>query len=104
MYLLTKNASGYFPLNTKWGGTSTLGGLLPGGGLRGMGYFRPNQAMQRGFIPGGGMGDFSVDPTTLGIGIGALALGMFLFGSKTGPALRRRKAARLRRKLRELEA
>src|SRR6266446_8852345 len=36
MYLLPNctDARGYFSLNTKWGGTSTLSGLLPGGGLR----------------------------------------------------------------------
>lgn len=101
--------TGYFPINTKWGGESTLSGILPGGGLRGMNYFRPNFAMARGNYPGGGhswnsMGALEVDPTTLMIGIGALALGMFLLGGKHGPKLRRRKAARLRRRLAELEA
>jgi|HubBroStandDraft_6_1064221.scaffolds.fasta_scaffold17089_6 hypothetical protein len=80
-------ATGYTPINTKWGGTSTLSGLLPGGGLR---YFRPNQAMARGMYPGRGLGQLEVDPTTLGLGIGALALGMFLFGRKH-PKKRRRK-------------
>jgi hypothetical protein len=85
-------STGYTPINTKWGGTSTLSGLLPGGGLR---YFRPNFAMNRGWYPGGQMGQLEVDPTTLGLGIGALALGMFLFGRKH-PKRRRRKS-RLRR-------
>jgi hypothetical protein len=84
MYLLPNctDARGYFPINTKWGGTSTLSGLLPGGGLRGLpertwarvqygsqshspggglhyferpaplAYFRPNFAMSRGNYPG----------------------------------------------------
>lgn len=100
-------STGYFPENTKWGGTSTLSGLMPGGGLRGIGLgaYRPNQAMERGFYPGlQGMGDLAVDPTMLIVGIGALALGVFLFGAKHGPRLRKRKAARLRRKLAALEA
>lgn len=107
MYVTTTGCpNGFFPINTKWGGTSSLSGILPGGGLR---YFRPNFAMARGMYPGGGhswnsMGQLEVDPTMLGLGIGALALGMFLFGSKHGPNLRKRKAARLRKKLRELEA
>lgn len=103
MYLLSEcsDSRGYFPINTKWGATSTLSGLLPGGGLR---YFRPNQAMARNFIPGGGLGQLEVDPGTLAIGIGALALGMFLLGGKHGPRLRKRKAARLRRRLAALEA
>jgi hypothetical protein len=84
MYLLPNctDSRGYFPLNTKWGGTSTLSGILPGGGLRGLqertwarlmygsqahnpggglhyferpaplSYFRPNFAMARGNYPG----------------------------------------------------
>jgi hypothetical protein len=103
MYLTEQcgDSRGYFPINTKWGGTSTLSGLLPGGGLR---YFRPNFAMARGNYPGGGLGQLAVDPGTLAIGIGALALGMFLLGGKHGPRLRKRKAARLRRRLAELES
>lgn len=93
--------NGYFPINTKWGGTSSLSGILPGGGLR---YFRPNFAMARGMYPGGGLGQLEVDPTALMLGIGALAVGMFLLGGKHGPKLRRRKAARLRRRLQSLEA
>lgn len=108
MYLTSQcgDSRGYFPINTKWGGTSTLTGLLPGGGLRG--YFRPNFAMARGNYPGGGhafnsgLGDLTVDPSLLGIGIGALALGMFLFGRKHPK--RARKRGRLRRALRELKA
>lgn len=94
--------TGYFPINTKWGGTSSLSGILPGGGLRGMGYFRPNFAMARGNYPGGGLGQLEVDPSLLGIGIGALALGMFLFGRKHPKRARRR--GRLRRALRELSS
>jgi hypothetical protein len=117
MYLLSDctDARGYFPINTKWGGTSTLSGLLPGGGLRGMAslaamsYFRPNFAMARGNYPGapgpgGTLGELEVDPGILAVGIGALALGMFLLGGKHGPRLRKRKAARLRRRLAQLEA
>jgi hypothetical protein len=84
MYLLPNctDARGDFLINTKWGGTSTLSGLLPGGGLRGLpertwarmqygsqahspggglhyfqrpaplSYFRPNFAMSRGNYPG----------------------------------------------------
>lgn len=94
--------TGYFPINTKWGGESTLSGILPGGGLRGMNYFRPNFAMARGLYPGGGhswnsMGALEVDPTMLGLGIGALALGMFLFGRKHPKRARRR--GRIRRAL-----
>jgi hypothetical protein len=92
--------TGYFPINTKWGGTSTLSGLLPGGGLR---YFRPNFAMARGMYPGGGLGQLEVDPTTLGLGIGALALAMFLFGRKH-PKRRGRRRGRVRRALSELRS
>jgi|SRR5579872_633838 len=100
--------TGYFPINTKWGGESTLSGILPGGGLRGgrMGYFRPNFAMARGMYPGRGLGrlgddttGIAVDPTTLGLGIGALALGMFLFGRKHP-----KRRGRLRRALSELRS
>lgn len=71
-----------------------------------LGFFRPNQAMNR--VYGGyqttpalsGLGDdVSVDPKILLGGIGLLAAGMFLFGAKKGPMLRERKRARLRRKL-----
>jgi hypothetical protein len=112
MYITAKGCpTGYFPINTKWGGESTLSGILPGGGLRGLNYFRPNFAMARGNYPGGGhswnsmgrMGDdVSADPTMLGLGIGALALGMFLFGRKHPKKARR--PGRLRRALRELRA
>lgn len=98
--------TGYFPINTKWGGTSTLSGILPGGGLRALGYFRPNFAMARGMYPGGGhswnsMGQLEVDPTMLGLGIGALALGVFLLGRKHPKRSRRRGRGRLRRALAE---
>lgn len=82
--------TGYFPINTKWGGESTLSGILPGGGLRGLGYFRPNFAMNRGLYPGR-MGALEVDPTLLGLGVGVLALGMFLRGRKSGRSRRRRR-------------
>jgi hypothetical protein len=125
MYLTQRGggSAGFFPTNTKWGSTSTLTGLLPGGDLRGqsLGYWRPNFAMARGNYPGmgqitkdvfsetekwylGRMGQVAVDPNLLGVGIGALALGMFLLGGKHGPKLRKRKAARLRRRLAALEA
>jgi hypothetical protein len=94
--------TGYFPINTKWGGESTLSGILPGGGLRGMNYFRPNFAMARGLYPGGGLGQLAVDPTMLGWGIGLLAAGMFLFGRKHPKRARRR--GRLRRALSELRS
>lgn len=103
MYLLSNGnrSTGYEPTNTKWGGISTLSGILPGGGLR---YFRPNQTMARGFIPGGGLGDDStdgltVDPTLLAWGIGALAVGAFLFGRKKPKSTR---SGRVRRAVREL--
>ncbi len=101
MYLTSQctDSNGYFPINTKWGSTSTLSGLLPGGGLR---FFRPNQAMARGFIPGGGLGaDLTLDPTTLGLGIGALVLASFLFGRKHP---RNKRGGRVRRALRELRS
>jgi hypothetical protein len=92
MYLTSQctNSRGYFPTNTKWGATSTLSG-----------FFRPNQAMARGFIPGGGLGALEVDPTTLGLGIGALALAAFLFGRKHP---RNKRGGRIRRALRELRS
>lgn len=108
MYLTSTcgNSDGFFPINTKWGSSSSLNGLLPGGGLRGgtrLGYFRPNFAMNRGNYPGS-MGAIETDPSLLLVGVGALALGMFLFGAKHGPRLRKRKAARLRRRLAALES
>ncbi len=122
MYLLPNctDARGYFPLNTKWGGTSTLSGLLPGGGLRGfrrpapLGYFRPNFAMSRGNYPGNqyvgapslgqqtkgastmaekwylGRMGLAVDPSLLAAGVGTLAVGMFLMGRKHPKRRRRR--------------
>jgi hypothetical protein len=55
-----------------------------------------------------GLGDdastgLTVDPKLLLTGVGLLAAGMFLFGAKHGPRLRKRKAARLRRRLAALE-
>lgn len=53
---------------------------------------------------GPGMGaDLAVDPKLLLTGVGLLAAGMFLLGGKHGPRLRKRKAARLRRRLASLE-
>lgn len=53
---------------------------------------------------GPGMGeDTTVDPKLLLTGVGLLAAGMFLLGGKHGPRLRKRKAARLRRRLAALE-
>jgi len=53
---------------------------------------------------GPGMGaDLAVDPKLLLTGVGLLAAGMFLLGGKHGPKLRKRKAARLRRRLAALE-
>lgn len=58
-----------------------------------------------------GLGDLTVDPTMLFLGIGLLAGAMFFFGGKTLPKIRRHRAGRIRRKigryqarLRELEA
>lgn len=45
----------------------------------------------------------TVQPTTLLVGVGLLAAGMFLLGGKHGPKLRKRKATRLRRRLAEVE-
>jgi hypothetical protein len=79
-------------------------------------YFRPNQARDRGVygsrttLAGLGAAPIAVDPTLLLWGVGALALGFFLFGTKAGPDLKKRKIARLAsrrealtRQLRELE-
>jgi hypothetical protein len=94
--------TGYFPINTKWGGTSTLKGILPGGGLRGMGYFRPNYAMARGLYPGGGLGALEVDPLLLFLGIDALLFAMFL--SKKKSSRRGRRRGRVRRALARLRS
>ncbi len=90
-----------------------------------LGFYRPNQAMNRayGTYPGlAGLGappvftipqlkrhltglgqDVAVDPKLLLGGIGLLAVGAFLFGAKKGPGLKRRRAARLRRRLAAIE-
>jgi hypothetical protein len=53
---------------------------------------------------GPGMGaDLTVDPKLMMAGVGLLAAGMFLLGGKHGPRLRKRKTARLRRRLAALE-
>jgi len=70
---------------------------------RGM-YALPFQnATAQGNAGLGRLGQISVDPTLLLGGIGLLALGMFLLGGKHMPKIRQRRAARLRRRLRELE-
>jgi hypothetical protein len=76
--------------------------------LNGLGALRFNRAVARGMYalpfyeppPRQRLGNLGaqVDTTTLLLGIGALALGMFLFGGKVGPKLRKRRAARLRRR------
>ena len=53
--------------------------------------------------PGMGEDTTTVDPKLLLTGVGLLAAGMFLLGGKHGPRLRKRKAARLRRRLAALE-
>jgi hypothetical protein len=91
-----------------------------------LGAFRPNQAMNRVYggyglsglgappvlsiaqmqrvVPLRGLGeDVAVDSKLLLGGIGLLTAGMFLFGAKHGPRLRKRKAARLRRRLAAIE-
>lgn len=80
----------------------------------GAGSGRYNRAVDRGmyalpFVPfpgqgSRGLGQISADPSMLFLGIGLLALGAFLFGSKHGPRIRRHRVARLRRRLSRLEA
>ena len=50
----------------------------------GLSFYRPNQAISRGVYGRrlSGLGQIEVDPTLLATGVGALALGMFLFGRK----------------------
>ena len=45
-----------------------------------------------------GLGDLTVDPTLLFIGIGVLFVGAFMFGGRATPALRKRKVSRLKAK------
>lgn len=94
-----------------------------------LGFYRPNQAMNRVYggyglsslgappvlsiasmkavRPLAGLGDVStdttVDPKLLLGGVVLLGAGMFLLGGKHGPRIRKRKAARLRRRLAALE-
>jgi len=94
-------------------------------GTKSLGFFRPNQALARKLyflgqdetttanaqppaptptipiIPAGGL---NVDPTMLIGGIALLAAAMFLFGTKKGPAIRRRRVARLRRRIAAIES
>jgi hypothetical protein len=60
-----------------------------------LGFYRPNQAISRGVYGRrlSGLGQIEVDPTLLALGIGALALGMFLFGKKKSGKRRRRNVA-----------
>ena len=58
-----------------------------------------------------GLGDLTVDPTLLLVGIGVLFVGAFMFGGKATPALRKRKVSRLKarrdkysKRIAELEA
>lgn len=101
MYLLPQcgDSRGYFPINTKWGGESSLQGLLPGGGLRGLGYFRPNFAMNRGNYPGSSLSGMDaidlMDPTTLAVGAGAVLLGWMLLKKFRGGGNGNRKIAHL---------
>jgi hypothetical protein len=70
-----------------------------------LGFYRPNQAIERGHYTGRrlqGLGQTSVSLSPLLVGIGVLAAGFFLLGSRTGPVLRRRRRARLERKLARL--
>lgn len=87
-------------------------------------FYRPNQSNYAGYPgltglgappvlsiaqmkavrPLSGMGDdVSMDPKLLLSGIGLLAAAVFVLGTKKGPVLRARRAARLRRKLKALE-
>jgi len=87
--------------------------LLSGLG-EGAGGGRFNRSVSRGMyrLPfvgaagqgGAGLGQLAADPTLLLGGIALLALAMFLFGSKHGPRIHKRRVARLRRKLSRLEA
>ena len=73
----------------------------------GLGFFRPNQAINRGIYRAYGMGQdttAAVDLPTLALGVGALAAAFFLLGGKTIPKIRKRRVHRLRRKLAALEA
>lgn len=100
------------PSNLSWFGDRLPPGLGDLGAGAGSGRF--NRAVARGIytLPftsapgqgGAGLGQLEVSPGLLLSGIGLLALGMFLLGGKHGPRIRRRRAARLRRKLRELES
>ena|SRR6266478_6183227 len=83
-------------------------------------YYRPNQALDRGVygtrrtLAGFGQqlpSAISVNPTLLFWGGLALVAGMFLFGAKSGPQIKKRKIARLAsrrealtRQLKELES
>ena len=92
--------TGFTMVNPKWGGITTLSGILPGGGLRGdygayrastLQFYRPNQAMNRGMIPlrttpgmsGLGQTLSLTDPTTLAM-LAVGGIGLFLLLRKGG--------------------
>lgn len=70
-----------------------------------LGYFRPNQSYDRGIY---GVGDdtdataaaaapaISADPSTLLVGLAALAAAFFLLGGNITPKIRRAEASRLK--------
>lgn len=71
-------------------------------GSCGMGFYRPNQAVSQVYTMRSTLNGMGDDVTTSNVplmigGAVALAGAMFLFGSRTGPKLRKRKAARLRK-------
>jgi hypothetical protein len=80
-----------------------------------LGFFRPNQAFDRGIYGMGcascslgdddsgtdaitGASPVSLDPTTLIAGVGLLFLGSFLLGGRTVPKIRKGRAKRLRKR------
>lgn len=77
-------------------------------GSCGMGFFRPNQAVSRVYTMRRGLNglgdDVTVSQPLLIGGIVALAAAMFLFGGRATPKLRKRKAARLRKRYEGLGA
>jgi hypothetical protein len=71
-------------------------------GALGLASYRPNEAINRGQYSAprlAGLGDGTQVnlPLLLG-GVALLGAGLFLFGSKVGPRIRQRRAARLRRR------
>lgn len=72
--------------------------------LAGLSHWKNQQQSHSGPGMGEDSAGVSVDPKLLLGGIALLGAGMFLLGGKHGPRLRKRKAERLRRRLRALEA